>query len=134
MIADSIKAQLEEAEHVMRRQMARIAELEAQVEDLKAADAHNTLKSIYADSAQPVGHRIRAAQAALQCETPRLESVPPALELVAEEYEPLAVVVERQRARADRMLLEDPKYRDLPKVFSSRPNGDGNGDDSSGND
>jgi len=133
MIADSIKAQLEEAEQVMRRQMARIAELEAQVEDLKAADAHNTLKSIYADSNQPTGHRIRAAQAALQCETPRLESIPPAVDATCEVIEPLADVVRRQRARADRMLAEQRNITVLPNgqvlVIDDEGNS-GNGSDS----
>ena len=44
-VADSIKAQLDEAKYVMRRQMARIAELEAEVERLKAGlSAHGVLK------------------------------------------------------------------------------------------
>jgi hypothetical protein len=32
------------------------------------------------------------------------------LDLVAEEIEPIADVVARQRARADRMLREDPQF------------------------
>src|SRR6516164_4086864 len=98
MIADSIKAQLEDAEHVMRRQMARISELEAEVAALKAADAHNTLKSIYADSTQPTGHRIRAAQAALNVETPSLKPQPPAIDAVCEEIIPLPQLIEERRA------------------------------------
>src|SRR6516225_2479249 len=134
MIADSIKAQLEDAEHVMRRQMARISELEAEVAALKAADAHNTLKSIYADSTQPTGHRIRAAQAALNVETPSLKPQPPAIDAVCEEViEPLADVVARQRARCNRMqrkmrdieVLPNGLVRVLPK-----PGSNGSGDDS----
>jgi hypothetical protein len=130
-VANSIKAQIDDPKHVMQRQMARIAELEAEVARLKAnASAHQTLASIYSDPNQPTGHRIRAATAALACETPRLESVPPAIDSTCEEYEPLADVVRRQRARADRMQLEPP-FSDLPKVFPLQ--GNGNGDDSGGN-
>ena len=129
---NSIKAKLDDAKHVVRRQMARIAELEAEVERLKAnASAHQTLASIYADPNQPTGHRIRAATAALACETPRLESVPPAIDSTCEEIEPLADVVRRQRARADRMLLEPP-FSDLPKVVPFRSNGKGSDDDTAG--
>jgi len=39
-VANSIKAQLDEAAHVMRRQMARIAELEAEVERIQR-EAHD---------------------------------------------------------------------------------------------
>ena len=126
--SNSIKAKLDDAKHVMRRQMARIAELEAEVERLKAnASAHQTLASIYADPNQPTGHRIRAATAALACETPRLESVPPAIDATCEEIEPLADLIARQRARVDRMQLEPP-FSDLPKAFPLR--GSGNGDNS----
>ena len=132
-VANSIKAQLDDAAHIIREQMARIAELEAEVDRLKAnASAHQTLASIYSDPAQPTGHRIKAAGLALGVETTRLESVPPAINSTCEEIEPLADVVRRQRARADRMLLEPP-FSDLPKVIPFRSNGNGNdnGDDHS---
>jgi len=132
MIADSIKAKLDDAKHVMRRQMARIAELEAEVERLKAnASAHQTLASIYADPNQPTGHRIRAATAALACETPRLESVPPAIDATCEEIEPLADVIARQRARADAMQREMRDIQVLPSGVVRvlpKPGGNGSGD------
>jgi hypothetical protein len=90
---------------VIRRQMARIAELEAEVERLRsAARAHEVLKNIYSDVTQPTGHRIKAAGLAIGHEEPKIQSVPPALELTAQEVEPLAVTVERQRVRANRLL------------------------------
>ena len=55
------------------------------------------------------------------------------LDLIAEPIEPLAEVVRRQRARADKMLLEDPQYRDLPKSYQAilpKPNSGNGGDDS----
>jgi hypothetical protein len=133
-VANSIKAQLEEAAHILRQQTARIAELEAEVERLKAnASAHQTLASIYTDPAQPTGHRIRAATAALACETPRLESVPPAIDATCEEiYEPLSVVVERQRKRANEILALPLEERE--RMIAGVVKRDGNGDDSGSND
>ena len=87
------------------------------------------MRAIYLDPDAPQGNRIKAAQAALPHETPRLNPVPPPLDLVAEEIEPLADLIARQRARVDRMQLEPP-FSDLPKVFPLRS--DGNGDDSDG--
>jgi hypothetical protein len=113
--------------------MEEIDRLRAENERLKAnASAHQTLAAIYSDPAQPTGHRIKAAGLALGVETPRLESVPPPLELTAEPYEPLADVVARQRARCERMIAEDERYRDLPKHFPLQSNSNGS-DDSGGN-
>jgi hypothetical protein len=107
MAMDSIKARLDEYERIIKAQMIKIEELTAENERLRsAAGAHDVLKEIYADANQSTGHRIKAAQAALNVEKPRLEPVPPPMDLVAEEYEPLAVLVERQRRRADAMLAE----------------------------
>src|SRR5215469_10229406 len=104
MIADSIKAQLDEAKHVMRRQMARIAELEQENERLRsAAGGHEVFRSIYADANQPTGHRIKAAGLAIGHETPSLKPVEQPLDLVAEPVESIAVRVDRQRARMVRI-------------------------------
>jgi hypothetical protein len=132
-MANSIKAQLDEAEFIIRAQMARIAELEAEVQNLKAGlSAHEVLQSIYRTSASESA-RIRAAQAALGHESAPLKSVEAPLNLVAEEIvEPLADVVAKQRARANRMLAEDPQFRALPKshqVILLKPNGNADGDD-----
>jgi len=54
---------------------------------------------IYGDDTQPANVRVRAATAALAHESPLLKPVEAPMELVAEVVEPLAVVVERQRAR-----------------------------------
>jgi hypothetical protein len=122
-VAGSIKAQLDEAAHVIREQMARIADLEAEVERLKAGlGAHEYLQSVWRNPTSSEGNRIKAATAALPHETPRLESVPPPLDLTAEEVVvPLAEVIRLQRARADKLLLEPP-YR---VVNGQKPNGNG---------
>ena len=96
-----------------------------------AAGAHDVLRAIYLDPDAPQGNRIKAAQAALPHETPRLNPVPPPLDLVAEEIEPLADLIARQRARVDRMQLEPP-FSDLPKVFPLRSDANGNGDGQDG--
>ena len=114
-IADSIKAQLDEAKYVMRRQMARIAELEAEVEGLRsAANAHDVLKSIYSDANQPTGHRLKAAGLALGVESAPLKSVEPPLELTAEPVVPLAELVEQRRARQNRLCPQSADH--LPPI------------------
>src|SRR6516165_11750790 len=127
-VADSIKAQLDDAAYIIREQMSRIAELEAEVERLRTvAGAHGVLKEIYLDPDAPQGNRIKAAQAAIQHEVPRLTPQPPALELTAEPIMPLAEVVRLQRARADRMQLEPP-FSDLAKQFPLQSNSNGSDD------
>jgi hypothetical protein len=64
--------------------MARIAELEAEVERLKAgSDAHSTLQSIYPNPASPEGNRIKAAIGALPVEKPKIGSILPTLGYVS---------------------------------------------------
>jgi hypothetical protein len=114
--------------------MARIAELEALVERLQsAAGAHEVLRSIYAHVNQPTGHRLKAAGLAIQHEAPKIQSVTPAIDATCEEIsEPLAVVVDTQRARADRMQREARNIQVLPsgQVLLLEPNGNGgNGSD-----
>ena len=98
-VAETLEAKLKRHEDALAACMVEIQRLRAENASLKAnASAHQTLKEIYGNPAEPTSNRIRAATAALACETPRLESVPPPLDLIAaEEIEPLSVVVERQR-------------------------------------
>jgi hypothetical protein len=136
-VANSIKAQLDEAEHVIRQQMARIAELEQENERLKEGlSAHGVLRSIYSDETQPTGHRIKAAIGSLPHETPKLQSVPPPLELTAEPIIPLADLVTARRARQDQLCPQSVDQRrsdghftkvlDLVPVSPSRSDGNGN--------
>ena len=123
-----------EYDDVVRQLMAKCEQLAAENARLRSSEnnAHAVLREVYNDPTASPAVRVKAAGLALPHETPRLESVPPPLELTAEPIEPLADVVRRQRARCDRMIAEDPQYRDLPKAFPLR--GNGNGDDSSRND
>ena len=126
-----IDAEKAEYEDVVRQLMLKLEQLAAENASLKAnnASAHQTLRAIYADSTQPATVRVRAAQAALNVETPRLESVPPPLDLVAQEYEPLSQVVERQRKRCDALLALSLEERS--RLITGVGN-DGNGSDEQG--
>jgi len=92
------------------------------------ASAHQTLRAIYADSTQPATVRVRAAQAALNVETPSLKPEPAPLNLVAEPYEPLSVVVERQRARMNRILALPLEEQERMITGVVRRDGNGSGD------
>jgi hypothetical protein len=130
-MTDAEKAEYDE---VVRMLTVKLEQLAAENARLRSeAGAHDVLRNIYGDSSQPAGVRVKAAQAALGVEKARLQPQPPPLELVAEVIEPLADVVTRQRARAERMLREDPRYRDLPKgPFLLKPrDGNDQGDDTS---
>ena len=99
-----------------------------------------TLQNIYRNCDLPESLRTKAAGLALQHEVPRLLPEKAPLDLVAEEeIEPLAVVVERQRRRADALQREardievSPSgvVRVLPKPGSNGGNGSNGSDDSS---
>ena len=111
MAEETLEEKLARYEFVIDAYVRELTTLREENERLRsAAGAHDALKSIYSDANQPTGHRLKAAGLALGHESPPLKSVEPPLELVAEVIEPLADVVARQRARADRMLAEDPQF------------------------
>jgi uncharacterized protein (UPF0147 family) len=127
---------LAECEDVIRLLTAKLEETVGENDQLREEnarlrsdiDAHTVLKEIYSDPAVPQGLRVKAAQAALNIEKPRLMPERAFLELSAEPVECLADVVSRQRARADRMQRE---ARNIDgRVLLLEPNGDGNGNDS----
>jgi hypothetical protein len=125
-----LKEYADRLEILCRAQADEITRLRGQVIALTEGtdDAHSTLRRLYLDESQPSNTRLKAAAASLNFERPRLESVPPPLELRAEpEPEPLADLVSRQRARSDKMLLEDPQFQAVRdrQVISLKPNGDG---------
>jgi hypothetical protein len=122
-----------EYDDVVRQLVAKVEQLVAENARLRSSEnnAHSVLREVYNDPTASPAVRVKAAGLALPHETPRLESVPPPLELVAEEYEPLAVVVERQRARADAMrpkLIEQTKKDNEMAAMAWRDGGDGRGD------
>jgi hypothetical protein len=87
------------------------------------------LKEVYSDSDQPAYLRVKAAGLALAHETPRLQSVPPPLELTAEPIIPLADLVTQRRARQNQLegqpieVSDSGVVRILPKPGSNGGNG-----------
>jgi hypothetical protein len=131
MIDTDLRSKLAECEDIIRLLTEKLQETVGENDRLRAVvakltgtdDAHSTLRRLYLDETQPSSTRVRAASAALNFEKPRLESVPPALDATCEEIiEPLPDLVARQRARAEKMLLESP-YRELSD--SRQRNGNG---------
>jgi hypothetical protein len=106
--------------------MAKVEELVAANERLSSElTAHQTLRAIYSDSTQPATVRVKAATAALNVETPRLEPQPAPLDLSCEVIEPLADVIARQRARCDRLQREvaDAMQREMRVLVRPGSNG-----------
>ena len=130
-IVETPEAKLKRHEDALVACMAEITKLRAENARLRSAeaDALSTLRMIYGDDSQPANVRVRAAQAALACETPKLLPEKAPLELQAGPVECLADVVSRERARMDRLLALPLEERS--ELFSpSRRNSDnGNGGD-----
>lgn len=128
---------------VIRKLTTRLEEAVGEIDRLQAVvakvtgtdDAHSTLRRLYLDEAQNPNTRVRAAQAALNVEKPRLESVPPPLDLAAEPYESLADKVTRMRAYVDALApkLIEETAKDNEMAARAWRNG-GNGDNSSSGD
>jgi len=97
----------------------------------EGANAHTVLQSLYRNVDLPESLRAKCAIGALNVETPRLEPQPPAIDATCEEIEPLSVVIEKQRRRADAMLAEprdievspSGAVRILPRLGSNGGNG-----------
>ena len=107
-----------------------IQKLRAENALLRSAEgAHDVLRRIYLNEAESSNTRVKAAQAALNVEKPRLEPVPPPMELVAEVIEPLSTIVERQRARMHKLLALPLEERE--RMITGVIRRDGNGGDSS---
>jgi hypothetical protein len=94
----------------------------------EGASAHATLQDIYRNRDLPESLRAKAAAAALVCEKPKLLPERAPLELTAESVEPLASLLERQRARCDRLLALSLEERSALIAGVGNENG-GNGRD-----
>ena len=134
-VVETLEAKLKRHEDALAACMVEIQRLRAENTALKAnATAHQTLKNIYGDDSQPVSARVRAAQAAMAHESAPLKPVEAPLDLVAEEVsEPLAVVVERQRRRADAILALPLAEREQ-LIRGVGRDGNGNGSDANSDD
>jgi hypothetical protein len=107
-IMGSIKSKFAEYECTIKLLTARLEELAAENERLRSeGGAHETLKEIYLNRDAPQGNRIKAAQAALTVEKPRLAMTAYAGKNVTDEVIiPLAQLVEQRRKRQDAMERE----------------------------
>ena len=105
MVEETPEAKLKRHEDALIACMAEITRLREENARLRSSEnnAHSVLREVYNDPTASPAVRVKAAGLALPHETPRLESVPPPLELIAEPVIPLAELVERQRRRADRL-------------------------------
>jgi hypothetical protein len=111
---DSIESKVREYETLLKLQMVKIEELAAENERLRSvAGAHDVLKEIYLNPDAPQTNRIKAAQAALNVEKPRLAMTAyVGKDSTAEVIIPLAELVRQRRARQDaleNLPLDDPK-------------------------
>src|SRR6516165_133168 len=131
-MTDSEKAEYEDMVRLLTTKCEELAAENTRLRSEKS-DAMSVVKEIYNDPNASPALRLKAAGLALPHEVPRLAPVEAPLELVAEVVEPLAVVVERQRARA-RAIQALPLEQRTAMISGVAP-GDGNGrDDSSSND
>ena len=122
-------AEKAEYDDVVRQLMQKCEQLAAENTRLRSekSDALSVCQEMYNDPSVPAALRLKAAGLALPHEVPRLEPVPPPLDLVAEPYEDLATLVARQRKRVDEMqreardieVLRDGTVRILPKPGSN---------------
>jgi hypothetical protein len=122
-----LQSKLAEREDVIRQLEARLQETVDENDRLRAVvakltegadDAHSTLRRLYLDEALSPTARVRAASAALNFEKPRLENVPPPLELTAKPVEDLATLVHRRRRR--QAALEGLDYQDPANAATFR--------------
>jgi hypothetical protein len=130
---DSVKAKLDEYEYLLKLQMEKIEELVAENQRLMGgADAHTTLQAIYRDPNAPEGNRIKAAAASLPHEKPKMMSVAPPLELIANpDPLPLAELVKQRKERAARLM----PYEVIDgQLLLLKPHGDDKADDADNTD
>jgi hypothetical protein len=119
-VVETLEAKLKRHEDALVACMAEITKLREENNRLRAtanatAGAHDVLRELYLDPDTPPALRAKCAIGALPHEVPRLMPERAPIDATCEEIKPLADVVARQRARADKMLLEDPQFRGLYK-------------------
>ena len=133
-VIETAEQKLKRHEDALVACMAEITKLREENARLRSekSDALSVCQEVYSDPNASPALRLKAAGLALPHETPRLEPVPPPLDLVAEPYEPLAVVVERQRQRADRILALPLEERERLIKGVVRHDGNGQDDDTGG--
>jgi hypothetical protein len=100
MVEETLEAKLKRHEDALIACMAEITKLREENARLRSSEnTHSVLREVYNDPTASPAVRVKAAGLALPHETPRLESVPPPLDLVAKPVEDLATLVHRRRRR-----------------------------------
>jgi hypothetical protein len=129
----TVRAQFDQYELVIRQQAARIAELEAEVERLRAeGGAHAALKDVYLNPGSSEGNKIKAAAASLPFELPKLMPERAPLELVAEPVETLFEQADRRMRKQLPLQGKDIEVQPNGEVILlPRRNGNGSDDDAS---
>jgi hypothetical protein len=129
MVEETAEQKLKRHEDALVACMAEITKLREENTRLRAekSDALSVCREVYSDPKADPALRLRAAGLALPHEVPRLMPEPKPLELVAEPYEPLAAVVERQRARMRRLQALPLEVRE--QMVRGVTHSDGNGSD-----
>jgi hypothetical protein len=131
-MTDAEKAEYEDVIQKLTTALEQVAAENARLRAEKS-DALSVCQEVYSDPTAPPALRLKAAGLALQFETPRLQPVPPPLDLVAEPTIPLADLVTAQRKRADLMQAEARDIEVLPSGavrILPRPGSNGSGDSS----
>jgi len=114
-VVETPEAKLKRHEDALVACMAEITKLREENARLRSSEsnAHSVLREVYNDPTASPAVRVKAAGLALSHESAPLKPVSQ-LELTAEPAPlPLAEVVRLQRARADKMLAEDPQFQAL---------------------
>jgi hypothetical protein len=135
MLAAMTDTEKAEYEGIIRLLTTKLEELAVENERLRSeGGAYAALREVFLNRDMPEALRVKAATAALPHEKPRLMPERAPLDLTAEEPpEPLAVVVERQRKRADALqreardieVLPSGDVRILPRLGGNGGNGSG---------
>jgi hypothetical protein len=132
-IVETPEQKLKRHEDALIACMAEIEKLRAENARLRSekSDALSVCQEVYSNPTAPASLRLKAAGLALQFEVPRLLPEKAAIDSTCEEIvEPLAVVVERQRRRADALQREARDIEVLPSgVVRILPEPGSNGGD-----
>ena len=130
-VVETPEAKLKRHEDALIACMAEITRLREENARLRSekSDALSVCKEVYSDPAAPPALRLKAAGLALPHEVPKLMPERAPLELTAEPIEDLATVVQRQRARAARLLALPLEERAALITGVGRDGGNGSDDD-----
>ena len=130
-VVETLETKLKRHEDALVACMAEITRLREENARLRSSEntAHSVLREVYNDPTASPAVRVKAAGLALPHETPRLMPEKAAIDATCEEiYEPLSVIVERQRKRANEIHALPLSVREQMVRGVVRRDGNGSGD------